>query len=86
MKFEELTECPFCGNDKFYVKEYYSGSFEFNFTFDGEPDDNSGMYDGLSVKTNKRAYCKKCGKYLGSHYENTVGKQAEKVLREREHG
>lgn len=28
MKFSELTECPFCGCNEFYVKEYYFGSFE----------------------------------------------------------
>lgn len=82
MKFSELTECQFCGCNEFYVKEYYFGSLEFILTFDGTEGDNSGMYDGLSVKTNKRTYCRKCNKYLGNYYADIVGREAEQVLKE----
>lgn len=80
MKFSEMKECPFCGSDKYYLSEYYYGTFDFEHSFRGEECDNSGMYDGLQVRTNKRAYCKKCGNYLGNAIDNTVGKEAEKRL------
>lgn len=83
MKFSEIKKCPFCGSDRYYATEYYYGSFEFEQSFTGEECDNSGMYDGLSIKSNKRAYCKNCKKYLGNVIDNTVGKDAEKVLSER---
>ena len=80
MKFSEIKECPFCGSDKYYVSEYYYGKFEFTQSFREEECDNSGMYDGLQVRTNKRAYCKECENYLGNIINNTVGKEAEKAL------
>lgn len=83
MKFNEIKECPFCSSDKYYVSEYCYGSYEFEESFTGEDCDNSGMYDGLNIKRNKSAYCRKCGNYLGNIVNNTVSRKAEKLLSER---
>ena len=80
MKLNELTKCPFCGHDEYYVSEYYYGYFDFTYNFNGECGDNSGMYDGLSVRTNKRVRCKRCDKYLGDFYTGDVSKSVENAF------
>lgn len=83
MKFSELKECPFCGSNKYLVREHYYGSFDFTYRFDNKDveNDSSEMYDGLSVKTNARAYCKECGNYLGNTCSDTISKKAENALK-----
>ncbi len=80
MKLNELTKCPFCGHDEYCVSEYYYGSFDFTYNFNGACGDNSGMYDGLNVRTNKRVRCKRCNEYLGNFYTGEVSKRVEKAL------
>lgn len=86
MKFAELKECPFCGNDEFVEKEYAYGSLLHRSRFDGEQADNSDLYDGLRYKYSGRVYCSQCRKVLGNRIENTVSKSAEKKLQEGENG
>jgi hypothetical protein len=80
MKICELECCPFCGHDEYYVSEYYYGRFDFTYKFNGEQGDNSGMYDGLGVRTNKRMRCKKCDKYLADYCTGDISKMAERAL------
>lgn len=30
MKFSDLTECPFCGCEEYYTKEYVCGVIRYN--------------------------------------------------------
>ena len=85
MKFSDLTECPFCGNDEFYTKEYWYGTIHYGERFDGEEANNSEMYDGLNYKKHTgRAYCRFCNTYLGNKETDTLSKQAEKELKRKE--
>ena len=61
-----ITECPHCGNDDtFYIKSYMHGRSRSDFNFcNGEPDHNEEMYDNLSIKQGKYAYCGQCNKRL----------------------
>lgn len=62
---EEMKECPYCGHDEFYIKQYYSGETEFNYRYDGKEADNSEMYDYATHRDlTKYAYCKGCRKRL----------------------
>ena len=36
MKFTDLKECPFCGNDIFYSKLYVRGNVCYRYRFDGK--------------------------------------------------
>lgn len=82
-KFEQLTCCPFCGNEEFYTTNWMQGSCDFNQRFDGEePSDNSQMYDGLTVYSGKRAYCNACFKYLGNIESGTLSATTIQRLKE----
>ncbi len=61
-----VDKCPFCGNDKeFYTKDYIFGSSWFIYNFNDEIEsDNSSMYDNLSHKPGKFAYCCKCNRRI----------------------
>ena len=73
-KFEQLSCCPFCGNEEFYVTNWMTGSCEFNMRFDGEEaSDNSQMYDGLIIDKGKRAYCNNCFEYIGNRASGVLG-------------
>lgn len=81
MNFSKLTECPFCGCDEFYTKEYVYGTMRCRSRFDGKEADNSDLYDGLSLKESSgRIYCDNCNKFLGNRKNNTLSKAAEKAL------
>lgn len=58
--------CPYCGNTKeFYVRQSYSGNFNFYMRFDGLEGDNEDMYENAQHKiTSKFAYCSKCHKKI----------------------
>ncbi|WP_219096264.1 hypothetical protein [Pseudomonas sp. UMAB-40] len=59
----EVKACPHCGNDdEFYVMQTYSGRGVYRRGFDGYVTDNTDMYDCLSAKVSKRAYCATCHK------------------------
>lgn len=81
MKFSELEYCPFCKHDEFYTKEYVFGSINYAERFDGKETGNEELYDYLNTRHfSDRAYCRKCGKYLGNKETNTLSKQVEKAL------
>ena len=84
MKFSELTECPFCGNDEFYINERVKGITEFYQRFDGEQADNTELYEGLEHTDLEGAYCSYCKKYLGNQIKDTVGKEAERALKRKD--
>lgn len=57
----ELTQCPHCGSDEYYVRYQYSGRGKYARRYDrGTDSDNSGMYDKLVMTPGKRAYCIDC--------------------------
>lgn len=60
-----MDECPFCGHDQFYTKDYQYGSVEWSHCFDGECADNSESLDSLNVRCGKIAYCRSCDKKIG---------------------
>ena len=82
MKFTELENCPFCGSEEFYSKNYMYGTSHYNERFDGEETYNDQMYDGLIVKYGYRAYCCNCNRYLGNKTKNTLSKNTELKLKE----
>lgn len=84
MKFSDLTECPFCGCEEYYTKEYVCGVIRYNECFDGSEADNDTLYDGLKYKDKSyhgKAYCRSCDKYLGSVMDNTVSVAVQKALK-----
>lgn len=67
MKYQPVSEldgCPHCGYDEYYVKQTVSGTIEYNMMFGGEDAHNEDMYDGLTYKSQKFAYCKNCNKKI----------------------
>lgn len=83
MKFSELENCPFCGHDEFYTKEYWYGTICYNERFDGKEAHNEEMYDSLNYKNHSgKAYCRSCNKYIGNKISNRLSKSAEKALAE----
>lgn len=63
----ELTECPHCGGDEYYVRYQFSGKGIYGRRYDGDQSvaaavDNSGMHDKLVMRPGKRAYCTDCDK------------------------
>lgn len=59
--------CPYCGNDDFYIKQSYKGTYEYRMRFDMDNADmeNGDMFDTASFKTvSKYAYCNNCRKKL----------------------
>ena len=84
MKFSELKECPFCGNDEFYTVRTARGSSVYHERFDGkEATDNSCMYDCVYFFGGAKAYCNNCDTYLGNRDKDIVSKRAEKAIAER---
>ena len=69
---KQVAECPYCGNDGFYVHVRVTGRSCTFLKFDGSADDNSGMHDGLSYKPLKTAYCSCCHKKIGTHTEEVT--------------
>lgn len=72
MHFSDLTCCPFCGNDEFYIKQQVRGNCDYRERFDGEEADNSNMHDNLVYSGGNKAYCSRCEKYLGNWTKDTV--------------
>jgi len=83
MRFDDLNCCPFCGCDEFYEKQQAKGTIHYRMRFDGEVTENSDMYDSLFINYSGRVYCEKCNHYLGNYIANVVGKEAERILKER---
>ena len=61
-----MKECPYCGNEEFYVKQSYSGVCYYNMRIDGgQAGWNGDMYDYATHKDlTKYAYCNNCEKRL----------------------
>ena len=60
-----ITECPYCGYDEYYIKQYIKGKLSYYKRFDGKEADNSDMYDYLDAKNiSKYAWCGWCHKRL----------------------
>ena len=59
----ELTKCPYCGCEEYYIKQSISGTIEFRCRYDGKEADNREMYDHIYHKLkSKFAYCSSCDK------------------------
>lgn len=84
MEFSDLKECPFCGYDEYYHKNYLFGTSWYGMRFDGKEADNTEMYDGLSAKYGKKAYCRNCNRLLGDLETDKLAKAAERALRVKE--
>lgn len=60
-----ISECPHCGNSEgYFIKVYLTGRSQTRYTWNGEYDDNSDMYDSLQDRASKYAYCTNCEKRL----------------------
>ncbi len=60
-----ITECPYCGHDEYYIKQYHSGYGNYYFRYDGEEAENGDMHNYLSSRnTSKYAWCGNCDKRL----------------------
>lgn len=65
----ELSKCPHCGSDTYYVRYTYSGQGAYHRHYDGsEGADNSGIYDKLGMKPGKRAFCSDCHKPVAQYH------------------
>jgi predicted glycosyltransferase involved in capsule biosynthesis len=59
----EVKECPYCGNDEFYIRQTYSGTGNYYMSLTNQPGvDNADMYHCLHTKAGKTAYCQACEK------------------------
>jgi len=56
----ELSECPHCGCEEFFIREKAVGHIRSAYRFDGGDADNTGMYDGLSSVPQKFVFCSCC--------------------------
>lgn len=64
MSKEELEKCPHCGCGSYYTKMQANGPIKTYFNFDGTEAENGEMYEGLSYRGGKYAYCANCHKRL----------------------
>ncbi|MBQ7067032.1 MAG: hypothetical protein IJN92_09470 [Lachnospiraceae bacterium] len=74
---KEMKECPYCGNDEFYIKQAYSGTCNYYMRFDmkNEKAENGEMYQSATHKDlTKYAYCSDCNKrlFLIDEYYNAL--------------
>lgn len=61
----DMSECPYCGNDEYYIKLRYSGKGICRYRFDGEEADNEDLYDNVGdTLIGKFAYCAGCDKKI----------------------
>lgn len=59
----DIKECPYCGNDEYYIHQRISGRAEFKARYDGEEADNGHLHNGLDyTDIGKFAYCTECRK------------------------
>lgn len=62
---EDITCCPYCGSEEYYIKQQASGKMLWRMRFDGAEADNSTYYESLDVKRRSNyAWCSECGKRL----------------------
>ena len=60
----DLMQCPFCGCDTFYSKDYITGATITYHRYDGKETENGQMYEHVKHTTGKYAYCTDCDKRL----------------------
>ena len=85
MNFKDLTECPFCGYDKYYGKYFTYGTVHMYSKYDGkfQSSANSEAYDNLITrKDSGRMYCGNCNRYIGNIYTDKISSAAEKALKQ----
>ena len=64
----EFDECPYCGCDTFYTKEYYSGHCYIYERFDGQETDNGSIYElAKHKKSSKYAFCAGCNEKIAKY-------------------
>lgn len=57
----EVSACPHCGGDEFFVMQRYKGVGPYHRRFDrNEGADNTEMYDCLNETVGKTAFCSDC--------------------------
>lgn len=63
---EGMDCCPYCGHNEFYIKQYFSGTCDYNMRFDRGVDvENGSMWDGATMKDmRKYVKCSNCNKKL----------------------
>lgn len=64
---KEMKECPYCGDDEFYIRQSFSGTCNYYMRFDMNNTDveNSEMHQNATYKDlTKYAYCSNCDKRL----------------------
>ncbi|WP_162944228.1 hypothetical protein [Paenibacillus aceti] len=59
-----MKECPHCGGGSYYQKYQVSGPSRAYSNFDGTEAENGEMYEGLTYRGGKYAYCAGCHKRL----------------------
>jgi len=60
-----IDKCPYCGSDwGYYTKDYICGSTWYRCNYDGSEADNGDMYDILTHRAGKVAYCQNCNHRL----------------------
>jgi len=65
---KKINECPKCGCEVYYTKDFVYGSVRTHMRFDGKNFKeyyNGGYYDGLQYKVGKKIYCADCHRCLG---------------------
>ena len=77
MKLSDLSCCPFCGNNTFYVEVWASGKGKHYSSFDGDTSMNTEFLDQFNFQYGGQTYCSGCNNYLGNKNLNTVGVNAE---------
>ena len=64
---KEMKECPYCGEEEFYILQSFSGICEYGYRYDGKIAENGSMWENSNIKDiRKYAYCRnpKCNKRL----------------------
>lgn len=56
----ELTECPHCGSEEFYIIEKPAGHITRRGRFDGGECDNTHMFECLASKPSAWVHCGQC--------------------------
>lgn len=65
MNEPNLTECPYCGHDEYYVNVRYSGTGICICRFDGTETENGDIHDCLQgTIIGKFAHCCNCDKKI----------------------
>jgi hypothetical protein len=60
-----VNSCPYCSSEEgFYLKGFMKGRYIYRFNYDGSEAENGDLYDSLSCKEGKTAYCQSCHKII----------------------